>query len=199
MKKPRISTKEWTATPTGLSFSSHPAARFSCLAASKVAVEKPTAVVATQLTFGRFDFNTGDDPIGKTSKKKKTMKKFENKETKLKNTLRKIETEEQEIKRLRTEDPDQSKELLRSKHWQTALAKAKGEKVRDNVQLLRKTIKKEQQRRTRSAKKWQDNKSQTDKRMKERQDKRQTNIQKRKDEKKAKIKKKLIKKGRLIS
>jgi hypothetical protein len=127
------------------------------------------------------------------------LKKFESKKHKLINTLKKVESEQSEINRLREENPEEGKELLRSKHWKTALAKAKGEKIRDNVQLLRKTIKKQTKLREQSAKKWQKNKSENDKRMKERQDKRTTNLQKRRDDKKAKIKKKLIKKGRLIN
>ncbi len=110
-----------------------------------------------------------------------------------------MEDEQNEIHRLQEENPIEGKEILRSKHWQTALAKAKGEKIRDNVQLLRKSIKKQAKIRERSAKKWQHNKSEIDKRMKEKQNKRQTNLKKRKDDKQAKLKKKLIKKGRLIS
>lgn len=127
------------------------------------------------------------------------MKKFESKDKKLKTTLKKLQTEQEEISRTIEENPEQGKELIRSKHWKTALAKAKGEKIRDDPQLLRKTIKRQQKKRDRSTKRWKENKNQTEKRIKERQEKRQTNIQKRKDEKKAKIKKKLIKKGRLIS
>ncbi len=127
------------------------------------------------------------------------MKKLPNKQKQLINTLKKIETEQNELNRLREENPEEGKEILRSKHWKTALAKAKGEKVRDNVQLLRKSIKKQTKLRQRSAKNWQKNKSEIDKRIKERQDKRTENIKKRKEDKKAKIKKRLIKKGRLIS
>jgi len=113
--------------------------------------------------------------------------------------LKKVESEQNELIRLQEENPEEGKELLRSKHWKTALAKAKGEKIRDNVQLLRKTIKKQTKIRQQSAKKWQQKKSETEKRVNERQEKRKTNLQKRKDDKKAKIKKRLIKKGRLIS
>ena len=152
--------------------------------------------IVPQITYGRFDFNTDEVPTEKS--KRKISKKPQSKEKQLKNTLKQLEAEQEEIKRVGTEDPDQSEQLVRSKHWKTALAKAKGEKVRDNPQMLRKTIKKEQKRREKSAKKWNENKKQTEKRIKERQEKRRTNLEKRKDQKKAKIKKKLIKKGRLI-
>jgi hypothetical protein len=182
-KKPRTSTKEWSATPTDIQD-------------SKPSTIKPSTV-PNQITFGRFEFNT-DETVEINSKKKKP-KKLPNKQKQLINTLKKVESEQDELIRLQEENPNQGKEILRSKHWKTALAKAKGEKVRDNVQLLRKSIKKQTKIRERSAKKWQKNKSEIDKRMKERQEKRKTNLQKRKDDKKSKLKKKLIKKGRLIS
>lgn len=182
-KKPRPTPQEWSATPQDTQ-------------AAKPSTPK-TPAVPTQITFGRFEFNSGDS-IDTDSKKKRT-KKFQTKEKQLISTLKKVENEQNEINRLREENPEEGKEILRSKHWKTALAKAKGEKVRDNVQLLRKSIKKQHQIRTQSAKKWQKNKSETDKRMKEKQDKRTANLQKRKDEKKAKIKKRLVKKGRLVS
>jgi hypothetical protein len=182
-KRPRTSTKEWSATPADTKD-------------SKPSTTKPSPV-PSHITFGRFEFNTGDSIDTKSKKKKPKI--FQNKQKKLINTLKKVESEQNELNRLKEENPEEGKEILRSKHWQTALAKAKGEKVRDNVQLLRKTIKKQTKIRERSAKKWQKTKSETDKRMKERQNKRQANLQKRKDDKKSKIKKKLIKKGRLIS
>lgn len=182
-KKPRPTPVEWSAKSSSASTTSTP----------------KVSTVPNQITFGRFQFNT-DDSINTTLKKKKGKgKKVPTKEKQLINTLKQIEDEQEELTRLRDENPDEEKAMVRSKHWKSALAKAKGEKVRDNVQLLRKSIKKQQQLRTRSAKKWQKNKSETEKRIKDKQDKRNTNLQKRKDEKKAKIKKRLIKKGRLIS
>lgn len=184
-KKPRPATKEWKAPSSNGNQDSKPVTKTAA------------STVPTQISFGRFEFNTEDSVD--TKSKKKQQKKFQTKQQKLVSTLKKIESEQEEINRLQQENPEEGKELLRSKHWKTALAKAKGEKVRDDVKLLKKTIKKQKKLRERSAKKWKKNKSETDKRMKERQEKRQTNIQKRKDQKKLNIKKKLIKKGRLIS
>ncbi|CAF0729138.1 unnamed protein product [Rotaria sordida] len=181
-KKARISTKEWTKTTSSSSNDTH---------------NSKSSTIPNQITFGRFEFNT-EDSIDTKSKKKKS-KKFQSKQKQLINTLKQVESEQNELNRLQEENPEQGKELLRSKHWKTALAKAKGEKIRDNIQLLRKTIKKQNKRREQSAKKWQQNKSETEKRVKERQEKRKDNLQKRKDDKKAKLKKKLIKKGRLVN
>lgn len=183
-KRVKTTTKEWKATPSNVENSTS-------------TTEKPS-IVPNQITFGRFEFKP-EDSVDIDSKKKKKGKKQPTKQKQLINQLKQVENEQNEINRLKEENPEEGKALLRSKHWKTALAKAKGEKIRDNPQLLRKTIKKQAKLRERSAKKWKKNKSETDKRMKERQEKRQSNLQKRKDDKKAKIKKRLIKKGRLIS
>lgn len=183
-KRPKPPVKEWKPTPTDTEKTPSPTAKSS--------------TVPNQITFGRFEFKS-EDGVDLDSKKKKKGKRLPTKQKQLINTLKQVENDQSEIKRLNAENPAEGKALARAKNWQTALAKAKGEKVRDNAQLLRKSIKKQAKIRQRSAKKWKQNKVETDKRMKERQDKRQTNLQKRKDEKKAKIKKRLIKKGRLIS
>lgn len=184
-KRAKTTTKEWKPAP---STDEKPSS----------ASVKPTPIVPNQITFGRFEFKT-DESTDIDSKKNKKGKKQPTKQKQLINQLKQVENEQNEINRLKEENPEEGKALLRSKHWQTALAKAKGEKIRDNPQLLRKSIKKQAKLRQRSAKKWKKTKSETDKRMKERQDKRQANLQKRKDDKKAKIKKRLIKKGRLVS
>ena len=182
-KKSRISSKEWSATSLDTQDSK--------------SLTKDLSTISTQITYSRFEFNN-ENSID-TNLKKKKSKKFQSKRKKLLNTLKQVESEQNEMNRLQEENPDEGELILRSKHWKTALAKAKGEKLRNNIQLLRKSIKKQSKHRKQSAKRWQQNKFEIEKRMKERQEKRQTNIQKRKDDKKAKLKKKLIKKGRLVS
>lgn len=149
-----------------------------------------------KISYGRFEFNAVEAASEKSKSKK--LKKGQSKEKKLGKTLKKLENEQEEIKRLREENPERGREIVESKRWKTALAKAKGEKILDDPNLIRKSIKKKQKIREKSSKKWKQLKKQTEQRVKQRQDKRQANIQKRKDDKKAKMKKKLIKKGRLI-
>jgi len=175
-KKQRTSVKEWSSTPADTT----PSAKTQSPVASKI---------SSSLTFGRFDFGDTNGDKKKTKKKKQQLI----------STLKKVESEQNDLIRLQEENPEEGQERVHKKHWQTALAKAKGEKIRDNVQLLRKSIKKQEKRREKSSKKWEQTKSQTEKRIKEKQQKRKENIQKRKDAKKAKLKKKMIKKGRLIS
>lgn len=49
---------------------------------------------------------------------------------------------------------EEGQKLLQEKGWEKALKKAKGEKVLDNPQLLKKSIKRVNQQKDRSRKKW---------------------------------------------
>ena len=68
--------------------------------------------------------------------------------------------------------------------WSTAMAKAEGVKVKDDVDLLKKSIKKIDQRKKKSKQKWEDRKESVEKRKDFKQKKRSENISKRKQDKK---------------
>lgn len=71
--------------------------------------------------------------------------------------------------------------------------------VKDNPELLKRTIKRKEQKKKHSANKWKSRTDNIQKSMQEKQEKRQENIMKRKKEKKANKLKKASKKGRIIS
>lgn len=91
-----------------------------------------------------------------------------------------------------------ARELKERDAWNNVLAKAEGVKVKDNVELLKKTIARKERQKKVSKTKWEERKDTLEKNKKEKQDKRSNNILKKKQEKKEKIKKKAIKKGRFI-
>ncbi len=82
--------------------------------------------------------------------------------------------------------------------WKTALDKAEGVKVKDDVGLLKKSIKKLEQKKKSSKKKWEDRKEQVENKKQARQQKRTDNIKTRKDNVKKTKLKKAAKKGRLV-
>ncbi|CAF1253971.1 unnamed protein product [Didymodactylos carnosus] len=143
----------------------------------------------TTLTFGKFDF--GDQSVKKNKKNQPKSKK-------LTDILKKVENEQSSLSQIRDENPVEAHKLDSKVHWENALLKAQGAKVRDNVQMLKKSIKKQTKLKQRSQKKWQERIEQTEKQHSDKQQKRVGNIQKRKDEKKAKQKKRAIKRGRLV-
>ena len=82
--------------------------------------------------------------------------------------------------------------------WKTALDKAQGVKVKDDVSLLKKSIKKIEQKKKSSKKKWDERKDNVEKRKEGKQSKREENIQRRKHGNKQNKAKKLAKKGRSV-
>lgn len=92
-----------------------------------------------------------------------------------------------------------AKELKERDAWKNVLAKAEGVKVKDNVELLKKTIARKERQKKVSKTKWEERKMTLEKTKKEKQEKRTNNIMKKKQEKKDKIKKKAIKKGRYVT
>lgn len=90
-------------------------------------------------------------------------------------------------------------ELKQRDAWKNVLAKAEGVKVKDNVELLKKTIARKERQKKVSKTKWEERTMTLEKTKKEKQDKRTNNLMKKKQEKKDKIKKKAIKKGRYVT
>lgn len=99
---------------------------------------------------------------------------------------------------MKSQDAEQAQELKEKMAWKAALAKAEGQKVKDDPDLLKKSVKKQEQIKRASAKKWEARKEGVKKAQEERQRKREVNINKRKDEKKNKKLKRAVKRGRVI-
>jgi hypothetical protein len=98
----------------------------------------------------------------------------------------------------RSGEVTKAKELKEHDAWKNILAKAEGIKVKDNVELLKKTIARKERQKKVSKNKWDERKDILEKTKKEKQDKRTNNLLKKKQEKKEKTKKKAIKKGRFV-
>lgn len=123
-------------------------------------------------------------------------KKAENDPQKI---LEKLNKNKEKLEELKSQgDVEKAQELKEKLAWKAALAKADGQKVRDDPDLLKKSVKKQEQIKRSSAKKWQARKEGVKKAQEERQKKREANINKRKDDKKNKKLKKAVKRGRVI-
>ncbi|KAL4084800.1 hypothetical protein QTP88_027702 [Uroleucon formosanum] len=119
--------------------------------------------------------------------------------TNAKVALDEIKTKQQMYSELaKSGEADKAKELKERDAWKNVLAKAEGVKVKDNVELLKKTIARKERQKKVSKTKWEERTNTLEKTKKEKQDKRTNNLLKKKQEKKEKIKKKAIKKGRFV-
>jgi len=119
--------------------------------------------------------------------------------TNAKLALDEIKTKQQMYEELeKSGETAKAKELKERDAWNNVLAKAEGVKVKDNVELLKKTVARKERQKKVSKTKWEERKNTLEKTKKEKQDKRTNNLLKKKQEKKEKTKKKAIKKGRYV-
>ncbi|XP_038208889.1 surfeit locus protein 6 homolog [Zerene cesonia] len=153
----------------------------------KISQAKPVFNTEGKLVFSKFDFaNLGQKeraPKGHKDAKKK---------------LDELKQQEQKVHELTEKDGSKAKDLKEKIAWKNILQKAEGQKVKDDPILLKKSIKRQEQKKKASKKQWENRiKSVADK-MDERQKKRKENIIKKKKEKKVKKVKASVKRGRVV-
>ncbi|XP_046970106.1 surfeit locus protein 6 homolog [Vanessa cardui] len=154
---------------------------------ANVNTAKPIFNNEGKLVFSKFDFaKLGEKERG--NKSKKDPKKL----------LDDLKQQEDRLQKLAETDSDKAKELKEKAAWKNILQKAEGEKVKDDPTLLKKSIKKMEQKKKVSKKKWEGRIQSVEKKKEERQQKRKENISKKKKEKKSKIVKAAVKRGRVV-
>lgn len=153
----------------------------------------------SKVSFSKFDFE--EESRAKTKGKRK--KKQKGGEEKLsgrdyEGLLKKVQAKKQKIAEVKKGNPEAAEELIKQDKWKAALERAEGKKVRDDPELLKKSIRKKKEKKKHSEKKWTERKDRTKQMKEERQKKRRTNLSGRKDARKAKKLKRLQKKGKLL-
>ncbi|KAH0557268.1 hypothetical protein KQX54_002544 [Cotesia glomerata] len=151
---------------------------------------KPVFNAEGHMIFSKFDFSE----IGT----KKHPKKFLGSKDP-KKRLEELKTKKQKLKELKAAgETKKAKQLEQKDSWRAILARAAGERVLDDPELLKKTIKRKEHLKKHSAKKWEARTNKVQKDIETRQKKRQENILKRKKDKKTHKLKRASKNGRII-
>lgn len=149
--------------------------------------KKPTFNSENKIVFSKIDFAN----LGK--------KKNKRQEKDPKKLLQKLNEEKIKLDTLeQSGDIQKVVEIKEKTAWKNALAKAEGQKVRDDPILLKKSAKRKDQKVRSSKKKWDARTTGVQKAKDERQKKRSQNIEKRKKEKKIKKLKSAVKRGKII-
>lgn len=141
--------------------------------------------------------------------KKMNYSKFELEETENKNKsrhpgknykklLQKTLKVKEEMEALQKENPEKAFIKREKLGWRKAIDKSEGKKIKDDPQLLKKSIKKRNQMKKQSQKKWEERKELVKKFQQKKQQKRKDNIKARKQEKINKKIKRAKKKGRIL-
>jgi len=147
---------------------------------------KPIFNKEGKMVYSKFDFSEKNKK--EESGSKKNYKKL----------LEKVEKERSELKELKKSDIDAAHSKQQKLAWNNALQKAEGVKVKDDPELLKKTIKKQEKLKKKSSKEWADRTEKNEKKQKDKQDKRLKNIKARKQKKVDTKIKKAKKKGRIL-
>lgn len=151
---------------------------------------KPVYNKEGKLIYSKFDF------AGTDSKEKEINKPIKDPVV----ALSKIKEQDEKLKKLlEAGESEKLKVIVEKKAWKTALMKSEGIKVKDDADLLKKSIKKQKDRKEKSKTKWAQRENKIKKEQEERQRKRTDNIQARAKQKKLGKLKKSAKKGRIIA
>lgn len=149
--------------------------------------KKPVFNSDNKIVFSKIDFaNLGKK---KVKKQEQDPEKLLKKLTEEKNILEKLEQSGETHKVV---------QIKEKTAWKNALAKAEGQKVKDDPILLKKSVQKKEQKVRSSKKKWEARITGVQKGKDEKQKKRTENIEKRKKEKKNKKLKSAAKRGKII-
>ena len=147
---------------------------------------KPVYNSEGKMVFSKFDLSNN----GQTGTKSKKQDP--------KQALQSIQKHKDKVKKLEAQgETAKVNEIEETSAWSKALEKSEGAKIKDDEFLLKKSIKKQEQRKKSSTKKWDARKESEDKRKQAKVNKRNENISKRKQDKKDKKMKKMVKKGRI--
>jgi len=148
-------------------------------------VAKPGVKTDQGVVFSKFDFQE--------------MEKEKKKNLDPETALRKIQKNKSKVKVWEEKGKqEKASKMESSMAWESAQAKAMGEKVKDDETLLKKAIKKKKQIKGSKAKKWEARVEAVESKKAGKQDKREKNISKRKKEKKEGKMKKATAKGRHV-
>lgn len=148
---------------------------------------KPVFNSNDKIVFSKVDFAD----IGKKKKKKAVNDP--------KSLLNELQKQKEKLNTLQESgDTGKALEIKQKVAWKNAVAKAEGKKVKDDPELLKRSIKRQEQKKKASQKKWKVRQENVEKTKEERQKKRADNIAKRKKDKKLHKLKKAAKKGKII-
>ncbi|CAG5042221.1 unnamed protein product [Parnassius apollo] len=151
-------------------------------------ISKPIFNNEGKLVFSKFDFAN----FGKKDKGAKVHKDP-------KKILEDMKQQENKFRQLEENDSvEKVKEIKEKIAWKNILQKAEGQKVKDDPILLKKSIKRMEQKKKVSKQQWENRIKNVEQKKEERQKKRKENISKKKKEKKTKIVKTAMKRGRVV-
>ncbi|KAI8921247.1 surfeit locus protein 6-domain-containing protein [Powellomyces hirtus] len=125
---------------------------------------KTVPTVTEDVSFGKLDFG-----VTEPTKKRKGP-------TDIAGQLKQAEAKKQKLEKLKETDKQKAESIQESATWNKLLKQAEGEKVKDDVKLLKKSLKRKEQTKQKSASAWADRQASSTKEKEDRLKKREENI-----------------------
>ena len=174
--------------------------------------KKPILNQNGQIVYSKFDFsvdgvdslkngnnsNGGGSGGSKSSKHAKINANSNVKPKDYKILVKKLQEKKEKLTKLKETEPERAFEMETNEKWRTALDKASGIKVKDDIDLLKRSIKRVEKKKEKTRKEWSERVQKVEHSKQKAQEKRNKNIEARKDKKKEKKVKRLKKRGRLL-
>lgn len=150
---------------------------------------KPVYNKDGDIIYSKLDFSENGEV--ETKKSEFTGKNY-------KKLLKRVEKKNEKIETLKTSNPELANSLLEKEKWKKAILKSENVKIKDDPQLLKKSIKKQEKVKKKKSQEWKDRIEHVEAKKQKRQEKRTKNIKEKKKEKLDKKIKRAKKKGRVI-
>lgn len=166
--------------------------------------KKPILNQNGDIVYSKFDFSVEGGHLAAIKNSKSSVKqknKLNNSNVKPKDykiLVKKLQENKEKLTKLKEIEPEKAYNIETSNKWKTVLDKASGIKVKDDVELIKKSIKRIDKKKQKSKKEWADRVKGIQASQHKVQEKRQRNIELRKQKKNEKKIKRLKKKGRLL-
>ncbi|KAK6759716.1 hypothetical protein RB195_021342 [Necator americanus] len=148
------------------------------------------------VSFSKFDFLVKSDGKKKRLSTSEKKQKFTGKD--YKSLINKVEKREEKLKKIRDVEPEKAMQVENEIKWNRAVNKAQGVKVKDNIELLKKGLKRKEKLKEKRKENWLNREKNVEREKAKKQEKRKENLQKRIDDKKKNKLKGLKKKGRVL-
>ena len=158
---------------------------------------KPILNKSGQVVFSKFDFTADKSQSHKKDKDNK-LTPITAKPKDYKKLLKQLQEKREKIEELKQTEPEKAKEIELKSKWLSVMDKAQGVKPKDDVNMLKKSIKRIEKKKQRSKKGWDERKREVEEKMSKQQEKRRKNLEKKKEKANEKKIKRLKKKGRIL-
>lgn len=139
------------------------------------------------------------DLVSDTTNYSSESQLHQSKKRKLEEKLKEAEREKRKIEKLQEKDEEAAQQYKKSKSWKSALEKSEGVKVKDDINLIKKSLRRKKKIKKKSAEKWKERNEAKEMGIQKRQEKRNKNIKMRKDRNRDQKLAKLKTKGRVIN